>query len=144
MDGLIQSTDFVVNASLAEGQCLPLLEFMAAGVPAIAPDHTAMETYINNTNAFVVASSKQPYIWPNDPRRALRTVSNRIDWDSLRQAYVDSAEVLEEDRARYEVMSQAAVNVVQQHYSVERVARDLENFLTITARRKRWLSRLLG
>ena len=144
MDGLMQSTDFVVNASLAEGQCLPLLEFMAAGVPAIAPDHTAMETYINTTNAFVVASSKQPYIWPNDPRRALRTVSNRIDWDSLRQAYVDSAEVLEEDRAKYAVMSQAAVNVVQQHYSVERVAKDLESFLTMTARRKRWLSRLLG
>lgn len=144
MDDLVQSTDFVVNASLAEGQCLPLLEFMAAGVPALAPDHTAMETYINGANAFVVASSKQPYIWPNDPRRALRTVSNRIDWDSLRQAYVDSATVLEEDPARYAAMSRAAVTVVHQHYSVEKIAKDLENFLTITARPKRWLSRLLG
>lgn len=144
MDELVQSTDFVVNASLAEGQCLPLLEFMAAGVPAIAPDHTAMGTYINSKNSFVVASSKQPYIWPNDPRRALRTVSNRIDWDSLRQAYKDSASVLETDHARYAEMSLAAVAVVRQHYSVEKVAKNLKRFLTITARRKRWLSRLLG
>lgn len=140
---LVDTTDFFVNASLAEGQCLPLLEFMAAGVPALSPDHTAMETYINSDNAFVVGSSAQPHKWPNDPRRAFRTVSNRIDWDSLRQAYADSATVLATDASRYADMSAAASATVREHYSDEKVAGLLRQVLGKTARRKSWLGRLL-
>ena len=134
---LVNTSNFFVNASLAEGQCLPLLEFMAAGVPAISPDHTAMETYINCGNAFVVRSSPQPHIWPNDPRRAFRTISHRIDWDSLRQAYVDSAGVLENDPRRYLALSAEAARTVRKRYSTGKVAKQLESFLTTTARRGR-------
>jgi glycosyltransferase involved in cell wall biosynthesis len=110
---------------------------MAAGVPAISPDHTAMETYINRGNAFVVRSSPQPHIWPNDPRRAFRTISHRIDWDSLRQAYVDSAGVLENDPRRYLALSAEAARTVRERYSTDKVAKQLESFLTTTARRGR-------
>jgi glycosyltransferase involved in cell wall biosynthesis len=137
LGNLVSISDYFVNASLAEGQCLPLLEFMAEGVPAISPDHTAMATYINSDNAFVVRSSSQPYIWPNDPRRAYRTVSNRINWDSLRQAYVDSARVLEIDGARYQAMSDSAVQTVETYYSEKKIARDLKKFLMATARLQR-------
>lgn len=135
---LVTVTDFFVNASVAEGQCLPLLEFMAEGVPAISPDHTAMETYIKPDNAFVVASSHQPHIWPNDPRESYRTLSNRIDWDSLRQAYCDSARVLSEESSRYALMAAASRLVVKENYSSEVVEKRLRRFLRNTARPRRW------
>tara|TARA_R110001599_G_scaffold145321_1_gene327614 strand:- start:66234 stop:68003 length:1770 start_codon:yes stop_codon:yes gene_type:complete len=136
--GLMAVTDFFVNASVAEGQCLPLLEFMAEGVPAISPDHTAMETYINPDNAFVVASSHQPHIWPNDPRESYRTLSNRIDWDSLRQAYCDSASVLSDEPERYTLMAAASRSVVEKNYSSRVVEKRLRKFLRNTARPRRW------
>ena len=138
MENLVEVTDFFVNASVAEGQCLPLLEFMVEGVPAVSPCHTAMETYISPDNAFVVASSHQPHIWPNDPREAYRTLSNRIDWDSLRRAYVDSAAVLANDPGRYSAMSQSARAAVERSYSSAEVEKRLRKFLRRTARPRRW------
>jgi glycosyltransferase involved in cell wall biosynthesis len=41
-DELILATTYAVNSSRGEGQCLPLMEFMAAGRPAVAPTHTAL------------------------------------------------------------------------------------------------------
>ena len=138
LDSLVWVTDFFVNASVAEGQCLPLLEFMAEGVPAVAPDHTAMETYITSDNAFVVRSSHQPHIWPNDPREAYRTLSNRIDWDSLRQAYLDSARVFADDPQRYALMAAASRSAVEKNYSSQEVEKRLRKFLRKTAKPRRW------
>ena len=144
LENLVAVTDFFVNASVAEGQCLPLLEFMAEGVPAISPDHTAMETYIRPANAFVVASSHQPHIWPNDPRECYRTLSNRIDWDSLRQAYLDSAAVLATDPGRYKAMCVAARQAVEINYSSVEVEKRLRRFLGKTARPRRWFKGIWG
>ena len=144
LQDLVAVTDFFVNASVAEGQCLPLLEFMAEGVPAVSPDHTAMETYIRADNAFVVRSSHQPHIWPNDPRECYRTLSNRIDWDSLRQAYVDSAAVRESDPQRYAAMAQAARATVEAQYASAVVTRRLASFLRRTARPRPWPWRWFG
>ena len=129
LQGMIAATDYYVNASSAEGQCLPLLEYMAEGVPAIAPDHTAMESYISAQNAFVVQSSLAPQAWPIDPRRAYRTTTQRISWDSLRQCFLDSAAVLAQDEDRYREMSEEAVRVVGERYSSDRISRDLAVFL---------------
>ena len=137
MQDLVAVTDYFVNASVAEGQCLPLLEFMA-GVPAVSPDHTAMATYIRPDNAFVVASSQQPHIWPNDPRECYRTLSNRIDWDSLRQGLVDSAAVITAEPERYRAMARAARAVVAQHYASAEILKRLKKFLGATAKRRRW------
>lgn len=126
---LMAATSFYVNASSAEGQCLPLLEFMAHGIPAIAPDHTAMETYINAENSFIVGSSLAPQAWPIDPRRAYRTTTQRISWDSLRQCFVDSSAMLEEHPARYQEMARAATSSVVNRYSSGKIAHDLAGFL---------------
>lgn len=135
MRELTTVTDYFVCASIAEGQCLPLLEFMADGVPAISPDHTAMETYVNGADAFVVSSSPQPHIWPQDPRRAYRTRANRISWDSLRQAFVDSAELLAQAADAYAAMSRAAAVEVRRHYCEHLIERELQSFLVKVARR---------
>jgi glycosyltransferase involved in cell wall biosynthesis len=126
---IARSTDYYVNASSAEGQCLPLLEFMAEGVPAIAPCHTAMESYISEDNAFVVDSNLEPQAWPIDPRRAYRTTTQRISWYSLYRCFAESAEVLENDSARYGRMSAAAIEAVARRYSSGRIRQDLTRLL---------------
>ena len=74
-------------------------------------------------------SSRQPANWPNDPRRAFRTFSNRIDWDSLRQAFANGAVTLKEQPERYGVMAKAARREVEEQFSEARVERDLLVFL---------------
>jgi glycosyltransferase involved in cell wall biosynthesis len=112
MAALIDTTDFVVNSSLCEGQCLPLMEFMGYGVPAISPDHTAMRDYVSGDNALIVGSSLQPNCWPFDESMSLRTLRYRINWDSLRAAFLDSYQIVRQKPDIYAHMcEQAALSV---------------------------------
>jgi len=129
MAALIDVTDFIVNASKAEGQCLPLLEFMAEGVPAIAPDHTAMSSYINRKNSLVVKSSRVATCWPTDPREYDRTFFYRIDWSSLLDAYTRSAEILENHPRKYRRMAYRAAAVVSSRFSSAVIGRELRRYI---------------
>ncbi len=91
MNLLFQITTFYVNASHAEGACLPLMRALAGGRPAIAPDHTAMADYIDDTVAFVPRSHPEPIHWPHDPERRLETSRYRLVWSDLRDAFLASA-----------------------------------------------------
>lgn len=106
---LYQAASFYVNASHCEGLCLPLMEFMARGTPAIAPDHSAMEDYIDETVAFVVKSSAEPAAWPQDVRTLYRTRQYRPDWGSLKIAFQQSYAMAKEHPQAYEAMSGAAM-----------------------------------
>lgn len=55
---LVQATRYVVNTSYGEGQCLPLMEFMSCGKPAVAPCTTAMIDYMNADNAFLIEATE--------------------------------------------------------------------------------------
>ncbi|WP_049337107.1 glycosyltransferase family 4 protein, partial [Pseudomonas aeruginosa] len=90
---LVEATSYVVNTSYGEGQCLPLMEFMSSGKPAVAPRNTAMIDYIDADNAFIVDSSEEATAWPHDPRAAYRTLRYITDWESLCRAYRASFEV---------------------------------------------------
>ena len=106
---LIGASSFIVTSAHAEAQCLPLMEFMSAGVPAIAPDHTAFGDYIDQQSAFVVASSRERVQWPQDPRMVRRTFRYRINWASLRDCFLESYQVAVGDVERYQSMSKVAV-----------------------------------
>jgi glycosyltransferase involved in cell wall biosynthesis len=121
---------YTVNTSHGEGQCLPLMEYMSAGKPAIAPAHTAMADYINPNNAFILASDVEPTIWPHDPREAMRTRRHRIDFETLLAAYQESYEVAKHDPARYARMSAAAHHDLHGHCSKAKILSELEAFLT--------------
>lgn len=125
---LLRATDFIVNASLGEGQCLPLMEYMSAGVPAIAPDHTAMRDYLDASCGFVLSSFQEWCHWPHDLRLVLRTLRHRPNWDSLVAAYRASrAQRLAEPEA-YARMGQNARERLRNHCS-QAVARErLEAF----------------
>ena len=114
---LVQATSYVVNSSYGEGQCLPLMEFMSCGKPAIAPLNTAMADYVNSDNAFIVDFTEELTAWPHDPRAAYRTMRYMTHWDSLCAAYRASYEVAKTDEPRYAAMSAAAVHSLQRFCS---------------------------
>jgi glycosyltransferase involved in cell wall biosynthesis len=122
---LVDATSFYVNASNAEGLCLPLMEFMAMGKPAIAPRHTALADYIDPAAAFIVTSSPEHNVWPHDPRHKFSTMRERIHWDSLVTAYEDSYRVAKQDPVRYATMGRRAAQIMRSYCSDEIVKAQL-------------------
>jgi len=126
---LLLHSHFVVNASRGEGQCLPLMEFMSSGVPAIAPANTAMAEYIDGTNAFIVESSPELTFWPHDPRQLFRTLWHQVNWESLFNAFRESADVYRNSPDVYQRMATAAVASQQRYCSMANARRIFERFL---------------
>jgi glycosyltransferase involved in cell wall biosynthesis len=110
---LVQATSYVVNTSYGEGQCLPLMEFMSCGKPAVAPRTTAMIDYLDADNAFLIDSTDELTAWPHDPRKAFRTLRYVTDWASLCTAYRASYDVARDNPQRYARMSAQAVASLQ-------------------------------
>ncbi|PNA03173.1 glycosyltransferase [Pseudomonas sp. FW305-BF6] len=125
---LYQAASFYVNASRCEGLCLPLMEFMSSGKPVIAPDHTAMEDYIDDTVAFVVRSSEELTIWPQDTRIIYRTLRYRPDWASLKSAYENSYRMARAQPQEYARMSAAAVERMHEYCAFAPVQRRMADF----------------
>ncbi len=109
---LIEASSYAVNTSHGEGQCLPLMEFMAAGRPAVAPRHTAMLEYVSPENAFVIADHQRPSYWPHDMRQAHRCSRHQIEFASLVRRYRESFTVARDLPERYQAMSEAAVSAL--------------------------------
>lgn len=135
-EDLISATSFIVNASRGEGQCLPLMEFMSSGVPAIAPDTTAMADYVTPDNAFVVQSTVEPAVWPQDPRLLFRTTRYRLNWESLYNAFSESYELAVKDASAYARMSKAAIESQRAYSSMEVATDRLSDFLKAIAHRE--------
>ena len=91
---LASNTTYALNAAKGEGQCLPLMEFMSCGTPAIAPRHSGMRDYISPQTAFVIDTSREPGDWPHDPRASLGTLCYRINFASLVEALRNSHSVV--------------------------------------------------
>ncbi len=106
---LMEVTSYAVNTSHGEGQCLPLMEYMAAGRPAVAPRHTAMLEYVSPDNAFVIADHHRPSFWPHDMRQASRCLRHQIEFADLVRRYRESFAVARDQPERYARMSKAAV-----------------------------------
>ena len=128
-DALIGATSYIVDASRSEGQCLPLMEYMSCGVPAIAPDNTAMADYINPDNAFIVESTPEPHYWPHDPQQIFTTLWYRPSWESLYNAYRDSYEVACNAPERYAAMSEQAWRSQYKYCSSQLLTVRLDTFL---------------
>ena len=87
---LCRATTFYAHATRAEGSCLPLMNHMAAGRPAISPVHSAIADYFGKESGFVVESVQEAAGWPHESRFRARTTWARIDIDSLARAFADS------------------------------------------------------
>ena len=126
---LIEATSYIVNASRSEGQCLPLMEYMSCGIPAIAPDNTAMADYVNESNSFIVNSSPEPRYWPQDPQQHFTTLWYRPSWESLHEAYLESYRVATQELDIYRSMSQRAIDSQYNYCSHNKLKTRLEDFL---------------
>ena len=87
---LCRATAFYAHSTRAEGSCLPLMNHMAAGRPAISPAHSALGDYFDSQTGLVVHSEQEPAAWPHDREFRPRTTWARIDIDSLCRAFADS------------------------------------------------------
>ena len=133
---LIRASTYYVNASSGEGLCLPLMEFLCAGKPAIAPVHTAMADYIDDQLAFPLKCSLEPFCWPHDPTGIFMTHRHRLNWQSLVEAYRASYGVAKSVPDRYRAMSRQAFSRMQTFASVDVVAAPLGALLESVMRER--------
>ena len=134
---LIEATSYYVNTSTAEGQCLPLTEYMSSGRPALAPAHSSLLDYVTPDNAFLIRSDEEPTLWPHDERGAIRACHHLISFADLMQQFRESFRVAANDPARYQRMSRAAVRTMQAFCSEEVVAGHLKQAIECIAAARR-------
>jgi glycosyltransferase involved in cell wall biosynthesis len=125
---LVRHSTYYVNTSVCEGLCLPLMEFLSCGKPAIGPCHTAMQDYLDEEVAFIVDSAPQPASWPHDSRALLRAYLHRLNWESLVAAYRTSYETAKRP-VEYQRMSATAERRMGEYCSVEQVSARLGAFI---------------
>lgn len=131
---LAHTSTYYVNTSLCEGLCLPLVEFLNHGIPAIAPDNTAMADYIRDDIAFVVKSHPGvPTVWPHGDHQINRTSFCQLDWESLVGAFKESYAVAHHDAARYRKMSLRASESIQEYCGHAAVKESLSRFFKIAS-----------
>jgi hypothetical protein len=98
---LTRGSAFYFSASRAEGACLPLQDYLAAGRPGIAPYHTAMMDYFDGDVGFVVESSIEPVAWPHDPAQIFETTWARISQGSLQDCLQSAYKMMKSDPIAY-------------------------------------------
>ena len=126
---LIRITDYYVNGSACEGLCLPIMEYLSAGKPVIAPCHTAMLDYISAQSSFIVNSYPEPSPWPHDPTGTFASRRFRIDWQSMHQHFKASYDIAQTQPNVYKTMSQDAWLSMYKFCHLDKVTTDLECFL---------------
>jgi glycosyltransferase involved in cell wall biosynthesis len=102
---LTRGSTYYVNTSRAEGSCLPLQNFLAAGRPALAPPHTGMADSLDDECAFTVASHPEPAGWPQEIDGGYRTTWHRLVWQSLHDRFRASYETARQGIAGYRRMA---------------------------------------
>ena len=128
-NALLRATTYAINTSHGEGQCLPLMEYMSAGKPALAPRHTSMRDYIDEDCAFVIDSSVEPGTWPHDQRQAFRSLRQRIHYQSVVEAYQRSYHVARHESQVYAAMGDAATASLRRYCSIDVVRPRLQRFI---------------
>jgi glycosyltransferase involved in cell wall biosynthesis len=118
---LARGSTYYLNTSRAEGACLPLQEFLAAGRPSISPNHTAMADYFHDQLGFVVACHPEPAQWPHDPERRCVSTWHRLVWQSLHDQIQASYEMAKGNTQAYQALASHARNQMFNFASVERV-----------------------
>ena len=138
MAGLMRATTFYLNASHAEGACLPIQRAMATGRPAVAPTNTAMGDYMDHSVGLAVESYPEPTFWPHDPDRRCETTWSRIVWESLRDQIRAAADMATRDRSAYDDMARRARERALIYAGTDAVTSALGRALGELDRRARW------
>jgi glycosyltransferase involved in cell wall biosynthesis len=118
---LVRAGTYYLTTTRGEGNCLPVMNYLAAGRPCISPCHTAISDYFTSEMGFLVDTHPEPAIWPHDARLRFRTTWGRLVWPSLVEQLRRSYQVARGDRAVYEAMAAAGRNKMAQWASAESI-----------------------
>jgi glycosyltransferase involved in cell wall biosynthesis len=118
---LARASAYYLTTTRAEGCCLPLLNYLAAGRPGVAPCHTAIGDYFGPQMGFVIRSSLERTIWPHDRRIRFKTTWHRLVWPSVVEQICASYELARNDHASYETLAEAAETRMREWAETEAV-----------------------
>lgn len=121
MIDLARASTFYLNASKAEGSCLPLQDYLAAGRPAIAPTHTGMGDVHDPSVGFVLETHAEPVCYPHDPDWRIVTTWQRLVWPSLVSRLRESYRVATSQRSQLRRMARTASERMARHASRDAV-----------------------
>jgi hypothetical protein len=123
---LCRASTFYVQATKAEGNCLPLMNYLAAGRPGVSPDHSSMGDYFGAESGFVVESHPEPAAWPHDRRLRHRTTWGRLVWTSLRDRIGQAHRMATESPREYAALSISCRDAMRAWAGTAAVATRLE------------------
>ncbi|MEN6404935.1 MAG: glycosyltransferase [Thermoguttaceae bacterium] len=126
---LARASTYYLTTTRAEGNCLPLMNYLAAGRPGISPSHSAIADYFDADVGFVVESHPEPCAWPQDSRLRWRSTWHRLVWTSLVEQIRRSYRIAKEDRAAYDALASAARQRMQKVSHPDVVSRQLRSAL---------------
>jgi glycosyltransferase involved in cell wall biosynthesis len=118
---LARASTYYVNTSRAEGSCLPLQNFMAAGRPGVAPPHTGMADSLDPACGFLVESHPEPAGWPQEIGGGYRTTWHRLVWQSLHDQLRASYAAAKNGVPSYPAMAERARQRMRDLVSAESV-----------------------
>jgi hypothetical protein len=133
MAELVRATTYYLTTARAEGTCLPLMNFLAAGRPCLSPLHTALADYVDSAVGFVVESHADPSAWPQEPGLRWRPTWHRADFSSLVAQFRRSYEIAKKDPAAYGAMADAAQDRMRQWTHPDAVWPRLQSALDLVA-----------
>ena len=126
---LVIASDFYFNTSLNEGLCIPLVEFLCGGVPAVAPYHTSMQDYLSDEYAFTINSTLETAAWAHDPEWRRTTKRHRLIWTSICDALASSYNVIINNPTKYHEMSKKALSQLSVYANETRARIELERLI---------------
>jgi hypothetical protein len=121
MLALARASTFYLTTTRAEGNCLPLMNYLAAGRPGISPCHTAISDYFGEDIGLTLPWHAEPAIWPQDNRARLKTTWARLDWPALVQRLRDSYVLARHDRPAYDARAVSAQRRMHERAGIESV-----------------------
>src|SRR5262249_44659694 len=105
---IAEASTYYVQATRAEGNGLPLMNYLAAGRPGISPRHSAMTDYFDADVGFVVNSHATPTSWPQDNLHRCRASWHQLVWPSLVEQLQQSCDVAANDPDAYRRLAASA------------------------------------
>ncbi len=105
---LAEASTYYFQTTKAEGNCLPLMNYLSAGRPGVSPCHSAISDYFDEEIGFVAESHQEPAAWPHDPRLRTRSTWARLVWPSMVEQLQESYRIAKEEPEIYEQISRRA------------------------------------
>jgi len=121
MLNLVRASAYYLTTTRAEGNCLPLMDYLAAARPGISGCHTAISDYFSEDLGLVLESHPEPAAWPQDSRFRCRATWHRLVYPSLIEQLQRSYRAAVDGGREYRAWSAAARAKMQSWASAEAV-----------------------